>query len=67
MNNIGKVIKALVLIFMFMLIFHPVLTIVFLVKFGGIIGTIVIIGTIFKIGFGMSLVDMFTKAENKDD
>ena len=67
MNNISKVIRALVLIFMFMLIFHPVLTIVFLVKFGGIIGTFVIFGKIVKIGFGMSLVDMFNKAEDKDD
>ena len=66
MNNIGKVIKVILLIFMLMLMLHPLLTIVFLVKWAGIIGTITIIWLIVKIAFGMSLIDLLTK-KDKDD
>lgn len=64
--NIGKVIKVLLLVFMLMLFLQPLLTIVFLVKWAGILGTITILAIIFKLAFGMSIIEML-KDKNKDD
>ena len=57
--TLGKVIKAIILMILLFIFFHPILSIIMLVKFGGILFAIGAVMLVVKLVFGKTIIDLF--------
>lgn len=58
--NIVKIIKVLALLALLFMFFHPILSIIMLVKFGGIVFAAVAVMVILKLIFGKTIIDLIS-------
>lgn len=61
--NIGKIIKLAIVIFLAMLLFHPLATIFFMISHFGLFFGIGIVYAVIRILLGMSIISFFTKRD----
>ena len=64
--KVKNIIKAVWIVFLLALVFHPILTIAFIVSNLGVISGFVAIYIIIRVMIGMTLVDFITKEFDKD-
>jgi hypothetical protein len=57
--TLGKVIKAIILMILLFVFFHPILSIIKLVKFGGIVFAAGAVMLVVKLVFGKTIIDLF--------
>lgn len=57
--TLGKVIKAIILMVLLFVFFHPILSIIMLVKFGGILFAAGAVMLVVKLVFGKTIIDLF--------
>lgn len=57
--TLGKVIKAIILMVLLFMFFHPILSIIMLVKFGGILFAAGAVMLVVKLVFGKTIIDLF--------
>jgi hypothetical protein len=57
--TLGKVIKAIILMILLFIFFHPILSIIMLVKFGGILFAAGAVMLVVKLVFGKTIIDLF--------
>lgn len=57
--NIKGIIKMLVLALLLMLLFHPIISVILLVKFGGVLFAVLAISVTLKLALGKSILDLF--------
>jgi hypothetical protein len=57
--TLGKVIKAIILMVLLFIFFHPILSIIMLVKFGGILFAAGAVMLVVKLVFGKTIIDLF--------
>ena len=62
----STIIKAIWVIFLLALLFHPVLTIAFIVSNLGLIGGLIAIYLMIRLVIGMSLIDFISKELEKE-
>lgn len=62
----STIIKAIWVIFLLALLFHPVLTIAFIVSNMGLIGGLIAIYIMIRLVIGMSLIDFLQKELEKE-
>jgi hypothetical protein len=55
-----KIIKVIVLLALLFIFFHPVLSIIMLVKFGGVVFAIGAILLVLKLVFGKTIIDLIS-------
>lgn len=66
--KVKNIIKAVWIVFLLALVFHPILTIAFIVSNLGVISGFVAIYIIIRVMIGMTLVDFITKVDkDKED
>ena len=58
--NLKKIIKVIVLLALLFIFFHPVLSIIMLVKFGGVVFAIGAILLVLKLVFGKTIIDLIS-------
>lgn len=63
--SIGKLIKGLVILFLLGLLFHPVLTVIFLVKMGGVLFAVAVIAVALKLILGVSILELLADKKDK--
>lgn len=64
--KVKNIIKGVWIVFLLALVFHPILTIAFIVSNLGVISGFVAIYIIIRVMIGMTLVDFITKEFDKD-
>ena len=64
--KVKNIIKGVWIVFLLALMFHPILTIAFIVSNLGVISGFVAIYIIIRVMIGMTLVDFITKEFDKD-
>ena len=57
--NIKGIIKLVVLALLLMVFFHPILSLVLLIKFGGVLFALIVLILIVKLALGKSIIDFF--------
>lgn len=58
--NLKKIIKVIALLALLFIFFHPVLSIIMLVKFGGVVFAVGAIMLVLKLVFGKTIIDLIS-------
>lgn len=61
--NIGRIIKVVIALILLFAFFHPILSIILLVKFGGIVFAICAVMVVIKLIFGKTIIDLIDRKD----
>lgn len=65
MKNLGNILKGILAIFLLAMLFHPILTIIVLVKLGGLFFAVVVVAVLLKVTLGVSIIGLLKGKDEK--